>query len=78
MPVLLVVGMPLQAFFATMLLKKKSEPPLEKHEINAQPNPYLQNGEIQAPPSFDPGIWSHGVEDSTFLGNIKQCHCFCF
>ncbi|KAK9037427.1 hypothetical protein V6N11_022338 [Hibiscus sabdariffa] len=43
-PVLVVVGMPLQAFFATMLFKNKSEPPLEKHEINAQPNPNLQNG----------------------------------
>ncbi|KAK8561561.1 hypothetical protein V6N12_048627 [Hibiscus sabdariffa] len=57
-PVLVVVGMPLQAFFATMLFKNKSEPPLEKHGINAQPNPNLQNGGVQAPPSFDPGIWN--------------------
>ncbi|KAK8542499.1 hypothetical protein V6N12_015095 [Hibiscus sabdariffa] len=42
---------------ATMLLKNKSEPPLEKQEINGQPNPNLQNGGVQAPPSFDLGIW---------------------
>ncbi|XP_038996507.1 DEAD-box ATP-dependent RNA helicase FANCM-like isoform X5 [Hibiscus syriacus] len=42
---------------ATMLLKNKSEAPLEKQVINAQPNPNLQNGGVQAPPSFDLGIW---------------------
>ncbi|KAK8492167.1 hypothetical protein V6N11_046972 [Hibiscus sabdariffa] len=42
---------------ATMLLKNKSEPPLEKQEINGQPNPNLQNGGVEAPPSFDLGIW---------------------
>ncbi|KAK8579131.1 hypothetical protein V6N13_142353 [Hibiscus sabdariffa] len=42
---------------ATMLLKNKSEPPLEKQEINVQPNPDLQNGGVQALPSFDLGIW---------------------
>ncbi|KAK8693622.1 hypothetical protein V6N13_071197 [Hibiscus sabdariffa] len=42
---------------ATILLKNKYEPPLEKREINAQPNLDLQNGGVQAPPSFDLGIW---------------------
>ncbi|KAK8484157.1 hypothetical protein V6N13_103683 [Hibiscus sabdariffa] len=42
---------------ATILLKNKSEPPLEKQEINAKPNPDLQNGGAQALPSFDLGIW---------------------
>ncbi|KAK8657730.1 hypothetical protein V6N13_035954 [Hibiscus sabdariffa] len=42
---------------ATILLKNKSEPPLEKQEINAKPNPNLQNGGAQALPSFDLGIW---------------------
>lgn len=40
---------------ATMLLKNKSEPSLEKQEINAQPN--LQNGGHQGSPSFDLGLW---------------------
>ncbi|TYH91915.1 hypothetical protein ES332_A13G146100v1 [Gossypium tomentosum] len=40
---------------ATMLLKNKSKPSMEKQEINAQPN--LQNGGHQGSPSFDLGIW---------------------
>ncbi|GMJ11668.1 Fanconi anemia complementation group M [Hibiscus trionum] len=42
---------------ATILLKNKSEAALEKQEINGQPNPNMQNGGVEAPPSFDLGIW---------------------
>ncbi|KAK8672640.1 hypothetical protein V6N13_111005 [Hibiscus sabdariffa] len=73
-PVLVVVGMPLQAFFATMLFKNKSEPPLEKHEINAQPNPNLQNGKVQTPTSFNPGICkkTQGRSSATNLTALVQ------